>query len=606
METVLIAAGAFVLYLVAYHTYGRYLARRVFRIEPERVAPSAELEDGIDYVPSRRDLVFGHHFTSIAGTGPIVGPAIAVVWGWVPALAWVLIGSIVMGAVHDFGSLVISMRHRGRTIADLASDVVSPRVRVLFMLVVVLGLWIVLAIFGLVIATIFALYPQSVIPVLVQIPIAVGLGVYLRRGGSLLIGSVAAVGLMYASIAVSASLDWDRLSVLPAGLTAVISPQAFWTLVLLGYVFVASVLPVQTLLQPRDYINSHQLLIAMGLLVLGLLIAHPPIVADAVNVKPAPAAEGEMVPPFFPFLFVTIACGAISGFHCLVSSGCSSRQLRSEQDAQYVGYGAMLTEGFLATMVILACAAGIGLGTSAGGEALRGSAAWQHHYATWGGGASLGDKLAPFVVGSANMIEAIGLSHALAVTIMGVFVASFAATTLDSATRLQRYVIAELAGAGRAGGIRGAGVGAWGRVGLAVSNRFVATGIAVVTAGALALSDVFAKGLASAGTGGLILWPIFGATNQLLGGLALLVVTVWLVKQGRAIWVSAVPMAFMLAMTGWAIALLIQGFARADGQSHLLAISVGMLALEIWIVFEAGVLVLRGRRATPGVEPTPG
>ena len=150
MFTVLIALGSFVLYLVAYHTYGRYLARRVFRIDPGRLAPSVEFEDGVDYVPSRRELVFGHHFTSIAGTGPIVGPAVAVVWGWVPALVWVLVGSIVMGAVHDFGSLVVSMRNRGRTIADLAGDVVTPRVRVLFLVVVLLGLWIVLAIFGLV------------------------------------------------------------------------------------------------------------------------------------------------------------------------------------------------------------------------------------------------------------------------------------------------------------------------------------------------------------------------------------------------------------------------------------------------------------------------
>jgi len=609
METVLIAAGAFVLYLVAYHTYGRYLARRVFRVEPDRVAPSAELEDGIDYVPSRRDLVFGHHFTSIAGTGPIVGPAIAVVWGWVPALVWVLVGSVVMGAVHDFGSLVISMRHRGRTISDLAGDVVSPRVRLLFMLVVVMGLWVVLAIFGLVIATIFSLYPSSVIPVMVQIPVAIALGVYLRRGGSLLIGSVVAVGLLYASIAMSASMDWEGRSVLPGALTAVISPQAFWTLVLLGYVFVASVLPVQTLLQPRDYINSHQLLIAMGLLVVGVFVAHPPIVADAVNFRPEPGEPGVLVPPFFPFLFVTIACGAISGFHCLVSSGCSSRQLRSEGDAQYVGYGAMLTEGFLATMVILACAAGIGLGTGGeSGQRLVGEAAWGYHYAAWGGERSLGDKLAPFVVGSANMIEAVGIGHGLAVAIMGVFVASFAATTLDSATRLQRYVIAELAGAGRGPGTGGAcgldGVGAMdpggrrarGWVARVIGNRYVATGIAVVSAGALALSDVPARGWADAGLGGLTLWPIFGATNQLLGGLALLVVTVWLIGQGRPAWVSAVPMVFMLVMTGWAIVLLIEGFSGEGGRRwHLLAVSLLMLALEVWIVVEAGILVLQRR-----------
>jgi carbon starvation protein len=622
METVLIAVGAFVLYLVAYHTYGRYLARRVFRIEPERTAPSVEFADGVDYVPSRRELVFGHHFTSIAGTGPIVGPAVAVVWGWVPALVWVLVGSIVMGAVHDFGSLVVSMRNRGRTIADLAGDVVTPRVRVLFLVVVLMGLWIVLAIFGLVIATIFQLYPESVWPVWLQIPIALGLGVWLRRGGGLIPGTAVAIGLMYGTIVVASRFEWAQVT-LPGAVTDVISPVGFWTLLLLVYVFIASVLPVQVLLQPRDFINSWQLLIAMGLLLGGLLVSHPPIVADAVNFRPEPAKPGGFVPPFVPFLFVTIACGAISGFHCLVASGCSSRQLKSESDAQYVGFGAMLTEGFLAVLVILACVAGIGLHSTRalppiapnapvpiieqyvadaqradefGVIRLEGREAWLNHYATWGGDAGLGNNLAPFVTGSANMIESLGLSHALAVTIMGVFVASFAATTLDSACRLQRYVIAELVGAGtmargldqlcracnynlhglapdqpcpECGGAERRAAPALPLPPLAriVGNRYAATGIAVLTAGALALSDAPAEGLASAGMGGLILWPVFGATNQLLGGLALLVVTVWLVRHNRPIWVTALPMVFMLAMTGWAIADMTRQFRRHRRQA---------------------------------------
>jgi len=592
MATVIIAAGTFVLYLVAYHTYGRYLARRIFRVEPERTAPSIEVNDGIDFVPSHRDLVFGHHFTSIAGTGPIVGPAIAVVWGWVPALVWVLVGSIVMGAVHDFGSLIVSMRNRGRTIADLAGSVVNARVRLLFLLVVVVGLWIVLAVFGLVIATVFKLYPSSVAPVWLQIPIAVGLGVWVRRGGNLILGTLIAVGLMYGTIAWSASIPWatvenpEGVALLPSWLTAVISPVAVWTLALLVYVFIASVLPVQTLLQPRDFINSWQLLIAMGLLGVGLAASRPEIVADAVNFTPAPATEGAKVPSFLPFLFVTIACGAISGFHCLVASGCSSRQLRSEADAQYVGYGAMLTEGFLAVLVILACAAGIGLGTSGG---LVGREAWLHHYATWGGDRGLAANLAPFVVGSANMIETIGINHALAVAIMGVFVASFAATTLDSACRLQRYVLMELFGGGPATGAASLRVPV-------LSNRWGATALAVLSAGMLALSDVPTRRWEGAGMGGLVLWPVFGATNQLLGGLALLVVTVWLVRQRRPVWVTAVPMVFMLAMTGWAIAELIGVFyAGGTAKLHLLVVSVLMLGLEVWIVVEAVGVVGRGR-----------
>ncbi len=580
MTTVLIVILSFVLYLVAYHTYGRYLARRVFRIDPEAETPACMIDDGVDFVPSKRSLVFGHHFTSIAGTGPIVGPAIAVVWGWVPALVWVLVGSIMMGAVHDFGSLVISMRHRGRTIADLSGSVVNKRVRILFMIVVVIGLWIVLAIFGLVIATIFKLYPTSVIPVFAQIPIAIGLGFWLRRGGSMLVGSLVAVGLMYATIwwASSSPPHWgfpqfieDRLSVI-----------GIWTLILMIYVFIASVLPVHVLLQPRDFINSWQLIVAMGLLVLGVLVARPPIVADAVRLVPEVSVNGNPAPPMLPFLFITIACGAVSGFHCLVSSGCSSRQLKTEADAQYVGFGAMLTEGFLATLVIVACIAGIGMGT------LDGEAAWLRYYQQWGGDAGLGRKLEPFILGSANMIGSMGVPHHFGVTLMGVFVASFAATTLDSATRLQRYVIAELAVGSELN--RNSG-----RIRNLIANRFGATTVAVVSGFLLAISDAPSKGLANAGLGGLALWPIFGATNQLLAALALLVVTVWLVKSKKPAWVSAVPMVFMLGITSYAIVLLARGFADSSN-GLLLGISVLMLVLEIWIVIEAAGLVLGQRR----------
>lgn len=587
MQTVIIVISVFLLYLIAYHTYGRFLARRIFQLDPDRTTPAHEINDGIDFVPSHKSLVFGHHFTSIAGTGPIVGPAIAVVWGWVPALIWVLIGSIFMGAVHDFGSLIISMRHRGRTIADLSGDVVNPRVRLLFMIVVFIGLWIVLAIFGLVIATIFRLYPESIMPVFAQIPIAIALGIWLKRGGRLLPASILAVLLMYATIILSAALDWSTITLFPAALTDHISVIAIWTIILMVYVFIASVLPVNVLLQPRDFINAWQLLIAMGLLLTAILFTHPPIVADAVRFHPEPSAAGIEAPPLFPFLFITIACGAISGFHCLVSSGCSSRQLKSEMDAKPIGYGSMLTEGFLATLVIIACIAGIGLGSATGD--FTGTAAWQHHYAQWGGDSGLGDKLAPFIVGSANMIEQLGINHAIAITIMGVFVASFAATTLDSATRLQRYIIAELAGA--------SSPKATSPLQRTIQNRFVATAIAATTGLALALSDIPARGLSGAGLGGLTLWPIFGATNQLLAALALLVLSIWLIKSKRPAWVAILPMSFMTIITLSATMSLTATFANQNN-TILLILSSVLLGLQIWILIEAGRVILKHRTVT--------
>lgn len=582
MTTILIAIGSMVLYVVAYHTYGRYLSRRIFGIDPSRAPPAVECNDGVDFVPSHRDVVFGHHFTSIAGTGPIVGPAIAVIWGWLPALVWVLVGSIVMGAVHDFGSLMVSMRHRGRTIADVAGDIVNGRVRLLFMLVVLLGLWIVLAVFGLVIAGIFRAYPTSVWPSFLQIPIAVALGLYVRRGGSLLLGSLVAVALMYATIALASY--WPAMhATLPEWITTHVSAAAVWTIVLLVYVFIASVLPVQTLLQPRDYINALQLVLAMGLLVVGVVVAHPPVVAYAVEVSPRGA------PPMMPFLFITIACGAISGFHCLVASGCASRQLRSEGDAQYVGYGAMLTEGFLAVLVILACVAGFGMAGPA--DDIIGADGWRAYYQEWSGEKPITFNLVPVVNGSANMIEHVGIPgtnlmipHAFALTMMGVFIASFAATTLDSATRLQRYVIAEL---GRVIGVR------------LLTNRFVGTTIAVTSAGALALSDAATNGWSEAGRGGLVLWPLFGATNQLLGGLALLVVTVWLIRTKKPAWVTAVPMVFMLVMTGWAIVSLIDKFAEQSGKRLLIAIAGVIFVFQVWIVIEAAAMLARRVMSPP-------
>ena len=409
-----------------------------------------ELEDGNDYVPTSKGVVFGHHFTSIAGTGPIVGPALAVMWGWVPALIWVLFGSVFIGAVHDFGALIVSMRNRGQTVGDIAGRVISPRVRVLFLLILFMALTIVLAIFGLVIAVVFRTYPEAIAPCLFQIPLAVLIGLFIhRKGGNIMIASLVALVLMYVSVANGDSgwvgwmngemQKWDLMT---------------WVSLLLVYSYVASVLPVWTLLQPRDYINSLQLLSALGLVVVGLISAGIWGGAPVDGVRPAleivaPAMESSLdakqLPLIFPFLFITIACGAVSGFHCLVSSGTSSKQLSCETDARFVGFGSMLTEGFLAVLVILACVAGLGLGVAgAGGETLMGVDAWNARYGDWST-MGLGAKVGAFVDGSANFLKALGVPAQYATALMGVFVASFAATTLDTACRLQRYVVQELA-----------------------------------------------------------------------------------------------------------------------------------------------------------------
>jgi carbon starvation protein len=480
MSTLLIAIGSFVGFFVAYHTYGRWLARKVFQLDPGANVPSCELRDDVDYVPTRKEVIFGHHFTSIAGTGPIVGPAIAVFWGWLPALIWVLFGCVFIGAVHDFGALVVSLRNRGQTVGQIAGRVISPRARMLFLLVLFFCLTIVLAIFGLVIASIFKLYPESVLSVWIAMPIAVAVGLWVYRGGGgLLWPSLIALVLLYLAIYVGAYY-------LPIELP-VSNPIVGWTLLLMVYCFFASVLPVWVLLQPRDFVNSHQLVMALVLLVLGIIVAS--IVDGASIVEAAPAVTPvEQWPigalPLFPFLFITIACGAVSGFHCLVSSGTSSKQVAKETDAQYVGYGSMLLEGALAVVVILACCAGVGMGKYVrddGGhyqlvkaEADVPYAEWRQHYklnSKWSD-FKLPQKVGAFVEGGANFLHSLGIPLRFSIALIAVLVASFAATTLDTATRLQRYVIQEIAGTLKI---------------TPFTNKYAATLVAVLLGGALAM-----------------------------------------------------------------------------------------------------------------------
>ncbi len=582
MNTLLLMVAAFVGYIVAYNTYGRFLARRIFRIDPQAVVPAVSQCDGRDFVPTRRIIIFGHHFTSIAGTGPIVGPAIGVIWGWLPAFLWVFLGSIVMGGVHDFGSLVVSMRNQGRSIADITSQLLGPRVRIIFFLIVMLILWVVIAIFGVVMAIIFDHFPAAVIPVWCEIPIAIGLGwlVYRRgMGRRLLLLDIAAVLLMYLTVLIGWQFPLKMPAVLGMPATGV------WTVILLVYAFIASALPVTTLLQPRDYINAWELGVALVMITLGVVVAglsgRLPLVAPAVR----PAVQGA--PPIWPMLFITIACGAISGFHSLVSSGTSSKQVAREPDALFVGYGAMLVESVLAVLVIIACCAGIGMAyRTADGRMLSGITAWNHHYASWGTAAGMNANLDAFVTGAANLLNSYGVPVGVGLAIMGVLVVSFAGTTLDTATRIQRYVIAELATTAVAG--KGAGAAGAGRKPF-LANPWAATTLAVVSAGALA----FATG--ADGKGAFVLWPVFGALNQMLAGLALLVVTCWLRPRTRFYWLSLVPGLFMLVMTSWSLIRSILGFIPAHNWL-LLGVSVVCLLLEFWMIAET-VLVWTTRPA---------
>jgi len=562
-------------YLVAYHIYGRFLAKKIFKLDENALVPSVERQDGVDYVPTRKGIIFGHHYTSIAGTGPIVGPAIGIIWGWLPAILWVFFGSILMGAVHDFGALVISLRNEGKSISEVAAKYINMRVRFIFFAVVFLSLLIVIAIFGVVIAAVFTRFPSAVVPVWLQIPIAVALGfaVY-KKTANVAIATVIAVVGMYLCIAIG-SLITVRL-----GTAFGIPPTGLWVIILLIYAWVASTLPVTTLLQPRDYINAWQLFIAMGLLVAGVLVSSLSgglrLVAPAFN-STLPAGT----PPIWPFMFVIIACGAISGFHSLVASGTSSKQVAKETDSQFVGYGSMLLESFLAVLVLVCVAAGIGMALKLDdGTILTGQTAWQHQYGSWLGEKGLSDKIAPVVIGAANMMAKLGLPETVGITLMGVFIASFAGTTLDTSTRIQRYVVSELANDLRIP---------------LMTNRWIATTFVVLTAAGLA----FATG--ADGAGAMKLWPLFGTANQLLAALALLVVTLYLKTKGGLKYIAtAVPCLVMLVITNWAMVkneIIFLTNEKYTGEKWLLStIGAGIFVLALWMTIEA--LMAFGRRAS--------
>ena len=556
MNAAVIAIVVLVLYYLGYRFYSRFLSQKVFRLSDDEVTPAHELEDGMDYVPTNKHVLFGHHFSSIAGAAPIIGPAIAVFWGWLPAILWVVLGTIFMGAVHDFSALVVSARRKGRSVSDLAGMIVNSRVRTLFLLIVYFLIFFVLAVFAYAIAKLFVTFPTSVLPINFEIIVAVGIGLlFYKRGVPILWPSIIALILLYVMVWVGTKVPIEIPEIMGSSIVT-------WIIFLLIYSFVASVLPVWLLLQPRDFINSHQLFVGLTIMFLGLLVAQPTMQAPAINLNPVGAV------PIFPFIFVTIACGAISGFHGLVSSGTTSKQLDKMTDARHVGYGGMLGEGTLAMMATLAVAAGIS------------HSDWLTHYDSWQSASSGG--IANFVRGASTFLEALHFPELLANTLISVLVISFAATSLDTGTRIQRLIVGELGSACRI---------------KALENRYIGAVLAVVPSLLLAIA-VEAPNLGP-GSGGFLLWPLFGATNQLVGGLTLLVATIFLWRSGRSVIYTLIPMIFLIGMT---TAAMILNFKAFIGNPLLLALSGIILALEIWLILEV-IFVFNSQRRRPGDLP---
>jgi len=569
---ILVIIGLSFFYL-GFRFYSKFIGSRIFDIDDTNITmPSKTFEDGIDYVPTKKHILFGHHFTSIAGAAPIIGPCVAAFWGWLPALIWILVGTVFMGAVHDFGALVTSVKEKGRSIADIASTTISKRARLMFLVFIIFLVWLVLAVFAMAIADLFVGIPSSVIPINIEIIIALIMGYLLyKKKLTSLIPSLVALLVLYFFIWVG--------TLYPIDFTSSMNNQDaknLWILILFIYSAIASLLPVWTLLQPRDYINSHQLFVGLTLLFLGIFVAQPIVDAPAIR-----SFSESDTPSLFPLLFVTIACGAISGFHGLVSSGTSSKQLEKLSDARIVGYGGMIGEGTLALASTIAAVAGISLVAEANlpSVGVVSDLNWAVYYDSWEHASS--NKATAFVLGGGALLESLGISMNMANTIMAVLVISFAATTLDTATRIQRFILNEF---GLVTKIK------------FLSNRFFATAIAIIPAILLAFWNFSDPGSGAIRQAGWILWPIFGASNQMLGALTLMVLTLYYWQKKKPILPLLIPMLFILAITF--TALIINAFKFFGENTILFVLTILLIFLILWMVYEGINKVLEIRRTT--------
>ncbi|MDO6449838.1 carbon starvation protein A [Oceanobacillus profundus] len=525
MNAILVALIGMVIFALGYRYYSKFIGEKIFKLDPNYVTPAHRYKDGVDFVPTNKFILWGHHFTSVAGAAPIVGPAIALYWGWLPAFLWVILGTVFAAGVHDFGTLALSVRNKGQSVGTIAEKLIGKRGKILFLFIILTLVLMVNAVFAWVIANLFITYPSSVLPVFIQIPLAIWIGyaVY-KRNAKMLVPSLIALVIMYVAAILSADIGFLQIDLVAYmggedgtglfGLSTVSTAFLIWIVILMIYVYIASTLPVWKLLQPRDFINSHQLVVGLGILYLGLLFTNPQITAPITN----PNTDIS----WLPLLFITIACGSISGFHGLVSSGTSSKQLNKETDARFVGYFGAVGEGILALISILAVA-----------TLFASTADFNAAYASFTQANAGG--LGNFVEGAAVLAGGLGISTSISTTIVSIIVVSFAATTLDTAVRLMRYIIAE--------------IGAEYKVNV-LTKPHVATSVAVLSSAALVLIPEGPNGF---GSGGYLIWPLFGTANQLLAGISLLLISIWLKRLGRNYAYTLIPMIFLMFMTLYAL-----------------------------------------------------
>ncbi len=506
MEALLLVVGGTLLLGLGYRYYGGWLARLV-KLGSNDPTPAHTMSDGVDYVPARKSVLLGHHFASIAGAGPIIGPVLAAQFGWLPVIIWLVFGAIFMGGVHDFMALVASARHQGRSVGSVIEIHLGRVGKLLFLVFSWATLILVVAVFTGVVADSFVADPRVASSSLMFIPLAVLFGVLVYKlkanfAAATLIGLILLAGCLMLGVSQPFPMLFDDAA----------SMVLFWKAALLVYVFIASVVPVNYLLQPRDYLNSFLLygILAAGLA--GIFVSPPEIAGEAFV-----AFKVEGLGYLFPMLFVTVACGAISGFHSLVASGTTSKQLDKESDAMPVGYGGMLIESVLGILALVTAV-------------MVARPEYLQRLASGGGPAGV------FYNGLAGLMAPLGIPQEFGIGFAGLAISAFAMTSLDTATRLARFTLQEM--------FQGRSNSA-GKLSALAQNRFVATAVTVAVAAGLLMSGSTVSGL----------WAVFGSANQLLAALALMAITVWLGSTRSRRWFVVGPMVFMYLMTLTALGL---------------------------------------------------
>ena len=557
---ILVSACLF-FYFVGYRAYAQRLDRELIRPESSRETPAIKQNDGVDYVPSKPLVLFGHNFASIAGAGPVIGPIIAMHhFGWAITLVWIVLGSVFIGAVHDYLTLMVSVRNRGSSIADIAEKTMGHRAKAVFAIFLILAMLLVIAVFGVVAAKTLIAQPEMVFPTFAIIPVSIILGwcIY-KKNFSLKIASTIAVLAVIVNIYIGFKIPLP----LPGEGVMGLSPLIFWFVVLMVYAGVASILPVQKLLQPRDYLSTFILFGSMSLGIIALIW-----VAPGLNTPAWRGMVSEVQGPVWPMLFVLVACGAISGFHSLVAGGTTSKQLADETQGKAIAYGGMLTEGVVAVVTVLMVGGGLYWVAPEGGGVDMAQLGFRETLQS-------GGWIMAFGNGYGNVVHQMlpTLSFTLASMIAVLALNTFVLTTLDTAMRITRFLVQE----------------ALGNQISVLRNKYVVTVVVMVAAYLIGASGGWQK-----------IWPVFGATNQLIAAMALFVVATWLMAVKRPTHYVLYPAVFMMVTTIAALAWqTYQFFTAPDPNIFLGSTTMVLIGLAVFVAYEA-MESLRGRRVIAG------